>query len=46
MADKGGLAKILFYDISQQLDIPSALASVDAANSFVWVAHAITSLLF
>ena len=46
MADEGGLAKILFYDISRQLRIPAALASVDAANCYDRVAHAIASLLF
>ena len=46
MADEGGLAKVLFYDISRQLRIPAALASVDAANCYDRVAHAIASLLF
>lgn len=43
MADDGGLAKILFYDISRQLRMPAALESVDAANCYN---YAIASLLF
>jgi hypothetical protein len=46
MADDGALAKILFYDISRQLKLPAGLASVDAANCYDRVAHAIASLVF
>eukprot|EP00804_Cyclotella_cryptica_P006975 CCRYP_007113-RA/>CCRYP_007113-RA protein AED:0.75 eAED:0.75 QI:0/-1/0/1/-1/0/1/0/1178 len=45
-ADDGILAKVLFYDISRQLRAPAALASVDAANCYDRVAHAIASLVF
>jgi hypothetical protein len=46
MAEDGILAKVLFYDISRQLRTPAALASVDAANCYDRVAHAIASLVF
>jgi hypothetical protein len=46
MADDGILSKVLFYDISRQLRAPAALASVDAANCYDRVAHAIASLVF
>jgi len=46
MAEDGILAKTLFYDISRQLRAPAALASVDAANCFDRVVHAIASLVF
>eukprot|EP00804_Cyclotella_cryptica_P003924 CCRYP_016117-RA/>CCRYP_016117-RA protein AED:0.75 eAED:0.75 QI:0/-1/0/1/-1/1/1/0/1178 len=46
MADDGIMAKVLFYDISRQLRAPAALASVDAANCYDRVAHAIASLVF
>ena len=46
MAEDGILAKVLFYDISRQLRAPAALASVDAANCYDRVAHAIASLVF
>eukprot|EP00804_Cyclotella_cryptica_P016228 CCRYP_005722-RA/>CCRYP_005722-RA protein AED:0.48 eAED:-0.79 QI:0/-1/0/1/-1/1/1/0/198 len=43
MAEDGILAKVLFYDISRQLRAPAALASVDAANCYDRVAHAVAS---
>lgn len=46
MAEDGILAKVLFYDISRQLRAPAALASVDAANCYDRVAHAVASLVF
>ena len=46
MADDGILSKILFYDISRQLRMPATLASVDAANCYDRVTHAIASLVF
>jgi hypothetical protein len=41
-----GLARVLFYDIVQQLKVPAGLASVDAANCYDRVAHAISSMIF
>ena len=32
MADDGGLAKIILYDIVRQRRVPAVIASVDAAN--------------
>lgn len=46
MAEDGILSKTLFYDISRQLKAPAALASVDAANCYDRVAHAVASLVF
>eukprot|EP00804_Cyclotella_cryptica_P014823 CCRYP_015039-RA/>CCRYP_015039-RA protein AED:0.29 eAED:-0.59 QI:0/-1/0/1/-1/1/1/0/153 len=46
MAENGILSKTLFYDISRQLKAPAALASVDAANCYDRVAHAVASLVF
>jgi hypothetical protein len=46
MAEDGALAKTLFCDISRQLRIPAAIASVDAANCYDRIAHAIASLVF
>lgn len=46
MADDGALSKALFYDIVRQLKRPAGLASVDAANCYDRVAHAIASLVF
>jgi hypothetical protein len=40
------LAKVLFYNIPRQLRMPAALASVDAANCYDHVSHAIVSLVF
>jgi hypothetical protein len=46
MADDGSLAKTLFYDIIRQTRIPAGLSSVDAAQCYNRVAHAIASLVF
>ena len=46
MADDGTLAKVLFYDIARQARIPAAISSVDAANCYDRIAHAIASLVF
>ena len=46
MADNGTLAKVLFYDIVRQLRVSSGISSVDAANCYDSIAHAITSLVF
>jgi hypothetical protein len=46
MADDGAVAKRTFYDIVRQLKRPAGLASVDAANCYDRVAHAIASLVF
>lgn len=46
MADDGAVSKILFYDIVRQLKRPAGLASVDAANCYDRVAHAIASMVF
>eukprot|EP00804_Cyclotella_cryptica_P018896 CCRYP_006429-RA/>CCRYP_006429-RA protein AED:0.69 eAED:0.69 QI:0/-1/0/1/-1/0/1/0/365 len=46
IADDGIMAKVLFYDISRQLWAPAALVSVNAANCYDSVAHAIASLVF
>ena len=45
-AEDGGLAKILFYDIARQFRIPAGISSVDAANCYGSMAHAIASLIF
>ena len=46
MANDGGIAKVIFNDIVQQLHVPAALASVDAAQCCDRIAHAIASLVF
>ena len=46
MADDGGLANILFYDIVSQQRVPSGISSVDAANCYDRVAHSIASIVF
>ncbi len=46
MADDGGLAKTLFYDIMRQTRSPAAIASVDASNCYNWIAHAMALLIF
>lgn len=46
MANDGSLAKTLLYDIGRQLRVPFALSSVDAANCYDSIAHAIASLIF
>ncbi len=39
MADDGGLAKILFYDIVWQTQLPAAIASINASNCYDQIAH-------
>ena len=46
MADDGGLAKVLFNDIVRQSRLPACIASVDAAQCYDSIAHAIASLVF
>ena len=46
MADDGGLAKTLFYDIVRQTRLPAAISLVDAAQCYDSIAHAIASLVF
>jgi hypothetical protein len=46
MADDGGLAKTLFYDIVRQTLSPAAIASVDASNCYNRIAHAMALLIF
>ena len=46
MADDGTLAKVLFYDIVRQLRVSAGISSVDAANCYDSIAHAIASLVF
>ena len=46
IADDGGLAKVLFYDVVRQARVSAAIASVDAANCYDRIAHAIASLVF
>jgi hypothetical protein len=45
-ASDGGMSKKLFWDIARQLKRPVGLASVDAANCYDRVAHAIASMCF
>ncbi|MEJ2137350.1 MAG: hypothetical protein P8X86_19155, partial [Desulfofustis sp.] len=45
-ADDGSLAKVLFYDIARQSRTSAGLSSVDAANCYDSIAHAIASLVF
>ena len=45
-ADDGSLAKVLFYDISRQSRVAMGLSSIDAANCYDSIAHAIASLVF
>eukprot|EP00804_Cyclotella_cryptica_P019501 CCRYP_006665-RB/>CCRYP_006665-RB protein AED:0.69 eAED:-0.40 QI:0/-1/0/1/-1/1/1/0/366 len=45
-ATDGGLGKQLFFDITNQLRRPAGLASVDAANCYDRVAHAISNMIF
>jgi hypothetical protein len=46
MANDGTLCKTLFYDITRQARVPSAITSVDASNCYDRIAHAIASLVF
>ena len=45
-ADDGSLAKVLFYDIVRQSRLSAGLSSIDAANCYDSIAHAIASLVF
>jgi hypothetical protein len=46
MADDGGLAKTLFYNIVCKLRVPAAIALVNASNCFDRIAHAMALLIF
>jgi hypothetical protein len=46
IADDGTLCKTLFYDISCQSRVPSAIALVDASNCNDNIAHAMASMIF
>lgn len=46
MADDGSLAKVLFYNLVRQSCTTAAIASIDAANCYDSIAHAIESLVF
>ncbi len=46
MADDGTLCKTLFYDITRQARVPSAIALVDASNCYDRIAHAMASLIY
>ena len=46
MADDGTLDKVLFYGILRQLRVSEGISSVDAANCYDSIAHAIASLVF
>jgi hypothetical protein len=46
MADDGGLAKTLFYDIVHQTCSAAAIALVDTSNCYNRIAHAMASLIF
>lgn len=45
-AEDGALSKILFYDIVCQSTLSAAISSVDAANCYDSIAHAIASTIF
>ena len=45
-ADDGSLAKILIYDTVRQSRCTAALSSIDAANCYDSITHAIASLVF
>ena len=44
--EDGALAKVLFYDIIRQFRLLAGVSSVDAANCYDSIAHAIASLIF
>ena len=46
MADDGTLAKVLLFDVVRQFRLPAGLSSVDAANCYNSIAHAIAALTF
>ena len=45
-AEDGALAKVFFYDIIRQFRLSAGISSVDAANCYDSIAHAIASLIF
>ena len=45
-ADDGTLAKVRFYDIVGQSRVSVGLSSIDVANCYDSIAHAIASLVF
>jgi len=45
-ADDGSLVKILIYDTVRQSQCMTALSSIDAANCYDSIVHAIASLVF
>jgi hypothetical protein len=46
MADDGTLCKMLFYDITQQAQVPAAIALVNTSNCYDRFAHAMASLIY
>ncbi len=46
MADDGSLAKVLFYEIVRQTRTSAGIASINAANCYDSIVHAIASLVF
>ena len=46
MADEGTLARVFFFDLVRQTRLPAGMSSVDAANCYDRIAHAIASLVF
>ena len=46
MTGNGTLAKVLFFDVVRKFKLPAGLSSVDAANCYDSVAHAIAALTF
>ncbi len=46
MANNGGLAKTLFYNIVCQLRVPAAIALVDASNCYDRITHTMALLIF
>ena len=45
-ADDGSLAKVLFYGIVWQARVLAGLSSIDTANCYDSIAHALASLVF
>ena len=46
MADNDLLAKVLYYNICRQSRLSAALCSIDVANCYDSIAHAIASIIF
>jgi hypothetical protein len=46
MVDVRTLCKTLFYDITRQAQVPTAIASVDASNCYNRITHAMASIIF